>query len=178
MRTMKLSFVLMCAAFVAPAFSASQAALSQVRNVYLLPMRSGFEQYLANQLTMNGVLSVVTDPEKADAIFTDHIGERFERRLELLYPPPPPPPPPEEPEPAGGDEDADEPDVTEPEEEVEDRKPISTFSRGRGNLFLVDRQTRSVIWSIYYEPKDNTSKTLNKTAGEVVEQLSGAMLGR
>ena len=51
------------------------------------------DQYLANQLTTLGVFQVVADPQKADAIITDRLGEPFEAKLKDLYPPPPPPHP-------------------------------------------------------------------------------------
>jgi hypothetical protein len=84
MNTMKLGLLLLCIFSIVPAFPASQAELSSVRNLYILPMGSGFDQYMANQLTMQGVFQVVTDPEKADALMTDQIGAKFERQMEEL----------------------------------------------------------------------------------------------
>ena len=49
------------------------------------------DQFLANQLTTDGVLQVVTDPQRADTILTDRIGEPLESKFKELYPPPPPP---------------------------------------------------------------------------------------
>jgi hypothetical protein len=49
------------------------------------------DQYLANRLTSLGVFQVVTDPKKADAIFTDGLGEAFEGRLAEWFPAPPVP---------------------------------------------------------------------------------------
>ncbi|HEY1204319.1 MAG: hypothetical protein ABSH46_16780 [Bryobacteraceae bacterium] len=63
-----------------------KAELTQVHKVYLLPMTNGLEQYLANRLTSLGVFQVVTDPKKADAIFTDRIGEAFESRQTEWFP--------------------------------------------------------------------------------------------
>ena len=70
--------------------SSTHAEVFGVKTVYLLPMASGLDQYLALQLTSSGVLQVVTDPKKADAILTDGIGARLEdrdgnkRRVEVL----------------------------------------------------------------------------------------------
>src|SRR5206468_5543117 len=61
------------------------AGLSDIKTVYLLPMSSGLDQFLAVQLTTGAVLQVVTDPQKADAVFTDHLGESFEQTLADLY---------------------------------------------------------------------------------------------
>src|SRR5437588_8805686 len=55
--------------------------LRQVNTVYILAMTGGMDQFLANQLTSLGVFQVVTDPQKADAILTDRLGELFENKL-------------------------------------------------------------------------------------------------
>ena len=54
--------------------------------MYLMPMASGMDQYLANELTRAHVFQVVTDPARADAIFTDHLGAGFEASLKNMYP--------------------------------------------------------------------------------------------
>src|SRR5712691_9558147 len=71
---------------------AANPQLKQVQSIYILPMGSGMDQFLANRLTKLGLFQVVADPKKADAIFTDRLGEPFENKLDELYPPPPPPP--------------------------------------------------------------------------------------
>jgi len=58
----------------------------RVKTVYLMPMASGMDQYLANELTRAHVFQVVTDPARADAIFTDHLGAGFEAGLKNMYP--------------------------------------------------------------------------------------------
>src|SRR5215212_10130655 len=94
------------------------ADISQVQSVYLLPMSGGLDQYLANRLT--GVFRVVTDRKLADAVFTDQLGESFERKLAELYPPPD----------KDDDGDKDKDDKAAPH--------ASNFGRGRGAIFLVD----------------------------------------
>ena len=88
--------VLFCGAWL------GAADLTSVRSVYILPMRNGLDQYLANRLTNSGVFRIVTDPTLADAVLTDHIGAAFESQLEDMSPKPepvkkvqaePPPPP-------------------------------------------------------------------------------------
>src|SRR5678815_5872407 len=64
---------------------AANAQVSAVKTVYVLPMAGGLDQYLALRLTSQGVLQVVTDPQKADAILTDGIGARLEASLTELY---------------------------------------------------------------------------------------------
>lgn len=164
-----------------PLLGAGAGDLAGVRNVYLLPMGQGLEQYLANQLTVQGVYQVVTDPLKADAIFTDQIGPKFELQMEELYPPEPEESvEPEAAEETKGEEAKGEEAAKkdEPEESEEELTPevsrISTFSRGKGNVFLIQRDSGSLLWSIYLRPKDSSSEQLNKSAKKIVEQLKAA----
>lgn len=165
LRSLVLAFSLACGlgAVVHP-------ELAEVKTVYLLPMTGGLDQYIANQLTKEGRFEVVTDPSKADAIFTDRLGVAFEERWKELYPPPEPPKPAE---PAADAKNAkkdnktpDLMDVTMPP-----RMRISAFGRGRGNVFLVSRKSQSVIWSHFLAPSDNRSKTLDKNADRIIDQL-------
>ena len=55
-------------------------ALPEVKRVYSTN-EQWLDQYLANRLT-KGRFEVVTDPDKADAVFTDRIGNRFRRKVE------------------------------------------------------------------------------------------------
>jgi hypothetical protein len=48
---------------------------------------------------------------------------------------------------------------------------LGGFNRGRGNIFIVDRKSRNVIWSTYERPKDSTPGELSKTAEKVVKRL-------
>lgn len=152
---------------------AADASLSMVRNIYLLPMAGSLDQYLANQLTRSGRYQVVTDPELADAVITDRLGQDFEQRLAELYPPPQP----EATAPKPSDKDADE-------EAEEERSTASllgeagsfaarsgSIARSRGNVFLVDRTSKRVIWSVYERPRNTRPDELNRIAGEVVGQL-------
>ena len=82
MSRMKLGVVLPASLALVAALAATPAELGQIRSVYLLSMGSGFDQYLANQLTTQEVFQVVTDPQMADAVLTDQIGLRFEKQLE------------------------------------------------------------------------------------------------
>jgi len=151
--------------------------LKQVTTVYILGMSGGMDQYLANRLTNMGVFQVVTDPQKADAIITDRLGEPFEAKLKELYPPPPPPAPPAPAKDAKDDTDnkteasvktaKDDKDKTEDSGTVR----VGGFNRGRGNIFIVDRKSKNVVWSTYERPKDTTPGELSKTAERVVKRL-------
>ena len=148
------------------------AGLADVKAVYLLPMAHGMDQYLANHLAKAGTYQVVTDPLRADAVFTDRVGETFESRLKELYPPPKPveekkkeaPKAPtagsgSAPGEVSGDAGAPPP-------------RSSSFSSSKGNLFLVDVKSRTVLWSIHARPKSNTPEKLNQTAEYIVESLN------
>ena len=53
-------------------------------------MTNGLDQFLAIRLTTGVVMQVVTDPQKADAILTDHIGDgSSKQKLDDLYGPKP-----------------------------------------------------------------------------------------
>ena len=142
------------------------ADLSQVRTVYILPMGSGLDQYLANRLNDRGRFQIVTDPAAADAVLTDRLGPEFEAKLKELYPPPPA----EEPKP--------EKETDEEEQGLEYKSPplvrSASFSRGRGNLFLVDRRANKVLWSNYERPRNTRPDELDRVADTVAARLTKA----
>jgi hypothetical protein len=143
--------------------------LKQVSTVYILAMSGGIDQFLANQITAAGVFQVVTDPKNADAIITDRLGESFETKLKELYPPPtpaaPPAPPADDGKQKAGDEKKAGLDLG------AGASRVNSGSRGRGNLFIVDRKSRNVLWSVFEPPKDTTPAELSKTADKVVKRL-------
>ena len=140
--------------------------LKQVNTVYILAMGGGMDQFLANQITASGVFQVVTDPKMADAIITDRLGEFFETKLAELYPRPAPAAPPPDEAKKPGDDKKNGLDLG-----AGGASRVSSGSRGKGNLFIVDRKSRSVLWSIFEPPKDSTPAELSKTAGKVVKRL-------
>ncbi len=142
---------------VASGFSSllNAAQLKDVKFVYLFPMVGGLDQHLANQLTQDHLLQVVSDPKLADALITDNLGPSFEYKLEHIN----------QPKPAAT--------TGTPTPDVEPH--ASTFSRGRGTLFLVDAKSKQVLWSAYQKPKDTTPRELERTAKKVVMNLSDAV---
>ncbi len=174
---------LIAAALAAPALPAAQAGpkpgLAHVQRVYLLPMASGFDQYLANRLTSAGVFQVVTDPATADAVFTDQLGEAFTTRLDELCPAPEPAAEqPAKPQGEGQPAAKAEPAAPQPPEtnstpapDSERRKPAFAATRARGNVFLVDVRTRAVVWSTYDRPRSSRPDELNRAASGVVRRL-------
>lgn len=129
-------------------------------------MGGGMDQFLANRLTRFGKMQVVTDAQHADTILTDRLGEPFEKKLDELYPPP-------EVESATDDKATDEAVTPATGVTLKDEQPMNraSFARGRGNFFLVDRQSRNVLWSTYERPKNSSPDELNRTAERVVNNL-------
>jgi len=173
---MKLFCALVCSLAATTALAGVNPQLQQVKRVYILAMGSGMDQYLANQLTMSGIFEVVTDPKEADAIFTDDVGEAFQNRLDELYPPPPKPKPVETPKAEDSDDDSKDTKSAkkDPFADIDfsgGAVRTSTFGRGKGNFFVVDRKSRIVLWSVYERSKDSTPHELTKTASRIVKHL-------
>lgn len=132
--------------------AAPNPGLWHVRTIYILPMSSSLDQYLANALVKDGHFNVVTDPQLADAFFTDRIGQSFETKLKELLPPP---------------------DAAQQKSDDENAKQVRVggFSRSRGTVFLVQRDSRAVVWSVYEPPKGTTSHDFENCAGHIMDQL-------
>jgi hypothetical protein len=128
-----------------------------VKTVYLLPMAGGLDQYLALQLTSRGVLQVVTDPKKADAILTDAIGARLEESFNQLY---------------GAPVDKDKSDKDKSDASDSARPNMRPLSSSRGLVFLVNRNTRDVLWSTFERPKNAEPGELKHVAAKIVERLA------
>jgi hypothetical protein len=126
--------------------------LMDVKTVYLLPMTYSLDQFLAIRLTKGGVLQVVTDPNLADAILSEHIGTGLEDQLKSLY---------GEKKTAEGDKNT----------ATSFSGPVAGGARNKGSVFLVDRKTRSVIWSDYVRPKNSQPDELNHVADKIAGQL-------
>ena len=135
------------------------ADVTGVKSVYLLPMAGGLDQYLANRLTGDQVFRVVTDPKLADAVFTDHLGEAFEKQLTGLYPPP-------------DSAEKEEDDSSKPQQHT------SSFGRGKGTVFLVDLKSRAVVWSGYEGRIGSTPGLLDRTAVRIVQQIKKQQKGK
>lgn len=183
---------------------AVEIAGSNVQNVFVMPMAGGLDQFLAHQITSAHAFTVVTDAKRADAIFTDRLGDALHTQLEKLYP---------EPKRASADakktEDAKKDDSKKDEvkknddsksDEKADTKeddamvkgdpvtparattnappPVSGFGRGKGTLFLVDAKSRRVIWSAYAKPKNTSSDELERVAHQIVEKLTKTLAGK
>lgn len=151
-------FVLAFTVMLLPA-SVFGADMSGIKTVYLLPMSSGLDQYLAVRLTTAVVLQVVADPRNADAVLTDYIGQGFEDRLDEMYGAKPK---------SEEDKNGSTPEFARP----------ASGSRTRGAIFLVNRKTRDVVWSVYERPKGTAPADLNRTADRIADKLAKAIKGK
>jgi hypothetical protein len=145
-------FCLFAALSVAHAGSEVRPELLEVKTVYLLPMTYSLDQFLAIRLTKGGILQVVTDPNLADAILSEHIGTSLEEQMKSLY----------------GEKKTDSADK---DKATSFGGPMAGGTRSKGAVFLVDRKTRNVIWSDYVRPKNSQPDELNHTADKIAGQL-------
>jgi hypothetical protein len=145
--------------------------LSGVKSIYVMPMARGLDQYVASRLTSEHLFKVVTDPKLADAVLTDRIGDAFQIQLESMNPEPPPAA-----EKAAKKEDKREEApktrlVTDTVNKLDNPALNSSFGRGKGTIFLVDKKTRQVMWSTYDPAKGTDGKELDRTASDIVSRL-------
>ncbi len=183
---------------------AAEIGGSKVNTVYILPMAHGLDQHIANRLTRDRVVEVVTDASHADALLTDRLGGPLEYQLEKLHPTPKPPEEDAESESdkdagnekAAGDQkdtgnqpDKDASDATNKSDSANTRRAprlikeagpprVSTFGGGKGTLFLVDARSRAVLWSVYERPKRTSPDELDRTAKRVVDQFKKDLAGK
>ena len=150
---MQKAAIPLCVITFGLALACCAADLPAVESVYLLPMSNGLDQYLANRLAASGLFRVVADPNKAQAIFTERLGEAFEERLKTLLAPA-------------------EPKVS-PEKKAEETAAprVSSLGRSKGTVFLVDAGTRTVLWSTYEKPRNSSPQEQDRTARRIVERL-------
>ena len=164
------------------------ADLEGVRNVYIMPMARGLDQYLASRITSDHVFQIVTDPKLADAVLTDRVGEGLQTQLENIFPTPKPPEaeaPAAEPEKPAKGEKASKQDKQKEKDSTASVNPMfqdtvnkldnpnnnSSFGRSKGNIFLVDAKSRQVVWSTFDPPKGIRTKELDRTASDIVSRL-------
>jgi hypothetical protein len=142
-----------------------RADLAEIKSVYLLPMTYALDQFIAIRLTRGGVVQVVTDPSKADAILSDHIGTSLEEKLNSLYG-----------ERKKSAEEAEDKDKDKNKSSY--GAPMAGGTRSRGAVFLVDRKTRNVVWSDYVRPKTSQPDELSHVADKIAGQLEKDKKGK
>jgi hypothetical protein len=157
------------------------ADLSSVRSVYVMPMARGLDQYLASRITSGGILQVVTDPKLADAVLSDRVGAALQTELENIFPTPKSPEEIEaEKKAAAAAEEAEKKEskdssvaaaLKETEGKAGSAAQTSSFSRSKGNVFLVETKTRLVLWSTYEPPRSSAPRDLDRSATDIVSRL-------
>ena len=125
----------------------SAQTLQSVHSVYVFPMKNSFDQYLVDRMVREHVFQVVSDPTKADAVFTDHLGQSFE--------------------------DSFDDRVLDLETSTSD-VPHRVFSSARGTLFLVNR-AKQVMWSDFEKPGNVAPRDLDRKAARAVKRLEAAI---
>jgi hypothetical protein len=148
--------------------------LAEIKTVYLLPMTYSLDQFLAIRLTKGGVLQVVTDPKKADAIISDHIGTALEEKMNSLY---------GERKAVKSADGAPDSDKDKDKDKDKDQNsfgggPMAGGTRSKGAVFLVDPKTRNVLWSDYVRPKNSQPDELNHVADKIAAQLEKDKKGK
>ena len=138
------------------------ASVSGVKTVYLMPMANGLDQYLAVRLSGMGAVQVVTDPQKADALLTDSVGSSFEEKVDDLY----------------KDKAAAKPGQANSDTPEFAKGRVGGGNRARGTVFLVDRKSRELIWSVFELPKGTKPDDLNSTAGHIADKLGKAVVAK
>jgi hypothetical protein len=157
MGIMKWMFLSLTAALLAT--SAPDPQLTEIHSVYLLPMSGNLDQFLAVRLNASKIFLVVTDPRKADAVFTERIGPNFEDALKELYA-------------------SDAKDAKDKKADEYSRPTMKPLSNGKGSLFLVDRKSKNVVWSTYDKPKSNRADDVNQLAQRIANRLEKDVKGK
>ena len=157
----KLAAFLLAALFCGALCGDDYRVLSRVHTVYILGMSNGLDQYLANRLTNTGVIWVVLDPARADAILTDRLDEDFWKWLNGRYPIVSKSPP------AEHADDLRFKNIGEPVGKI------------RGTVFLVDPKTRLVLWSSNDQAMCRASADeLDRVAMRVTTRLTDSVGGK
>src|SRR5258708_20101706 len=147
---------LIAAASLAWIAGASGADFHDVKAVYILAMTGGLDEYLAVRLTTGVILQVVTDPKKADAVLTDHLGESFQKSFDDLY--------------------GAAPAASSDSNQTFAR--VGGGQRSKGTFSLVDRKTRDIVWSDDERPKGNPADELRRVASRIADHLNKAIKGK
>ena len=156
-----MRWLLALAAIAAPLTAAD---LSSVGPVYFWPMNGALDQYVAEQATSEGLFPVTVDPARAKTVMTDHIDAKFFEGMSEVFAPPAAPEAEEAAEPTSGSIESGL---------AAHRPPNRPRGNPQGTVFLVDVQTRQVLWSAYIGDFDRRPKSLHREAkpgGERVAQ--------
>ena len=149
-------------ALAAIAAPLAAADLSSIGPVYFWPMNGALDQYVAGQATSEGLFPVTVDPARAKTVMTDHIDAKFFEGMTEVFAPPAAPAVEENAESASGSIESGL---------AAQRPPNRPRGNPHGTVFLVDVQTRAVLWSAFIGDYDRRPKSLQREAKQVVEEL-------
>jgi hypothetical protein len=120
------------------------------KTVYILPMAAGLDQYVAQWLTKDHIMQVVTDPKAAEVVMTDALGEPFEQKMKQLVP------------------------ANSAQKTNDNASHTFHTSRGRGTIFIVDAKSHQVLWSDHQQPpRSNSDHDLNRSAEQIAKKIAG-----
>lgn len=159
------------------------ADLSSIGPVYVWPMNGALDQYVAEQATSTGVFGVTVDPARAKTVMTDHIDAKFFEGMSEVFV--------DEAAVAaaaaakakakedGDDADDDDAATGSIESGLAANRPANRpRSSPKGTVFLVNIQTREVIWSTFLGDFDRSPKKLHRKAAQVIGSLTKSMSGQ
>lgn len=157
---------LLCLALLAAsALPAAAADLSSAGPVYLWPMRGALDQYLASELTAKSLLTVTVDPATARTVMTDRVDQTFLEGMSEIF---------DRSEEKAAEQEESPASIESGALQVQ-RPPNAPQGRSQGTIFLVDVETRQVLWSMFIGELDNRPKKLHGEAEDVVSNLRKAM---
>lgn len=155
-----MRWLLALAAIAAPLAAAD---LSSVGPVYFWPMNGALDQYVAEQVTSEGLFAVTIDPARAKTVMTDRIDSKFFEGMTEIFAP--------EKEAPKAEEDAEEASGSIEDGLAANRPANRPRGNPQGTVFLVDVETRAVLWSVYIGEFDRRPKSLHREAKQVVGEL-------
>ncbi len=127
-------------------------------------MNGALDQYVAEQVTSEGLFPVTVDPARAKTVMTDHIDAKFFDGMNEVFAPKKAPP-------AVGDAEAKAANGSIEDGLTAPRAANRPRGNPQGTVFLVDVQTRQVVWSTYIGEYDRRPKRLHQEAKQVVGDL-------
>lgn len=137
------------------------ADLSAVGPVYFWPMNGALDQYIAQEVSSQNLIGVTVDPAQAKTVMTDHIDSKFFEGMNEVF---------------TVKTEAVADDATEEVSSIESGQTSNRpANRPRGapmgTVFLVDVQSRQVVWSTFLGEFTRQPKRLHKEARRVVSEL-------
>jgi hypothetical protein len=132
----------------------------KTRTVYIVPMANGLNSHIASRLTSAGVVSVVLEPESAEAVLTDRVDETFWAWSTMHY------------------KQASKNSNVALHEDDPFRFQHWSMRPYRGTLFLVDPRNGLILWSLYEPASNTTAKALDLAATHIAASLKRSLISK